>query len=82
VATRVAVDGLAARDGVDCLIRNDPEGLATATCSMLADDALAARLRAGAVAASSAYGWHSVVAPIEDEWRAMLAVAGADRGAA
>jgi glycosyltransferase involved in cell wall biosynthesis len=46
--TPIAVEGLAVEDGIHCLIRNDPHGLATATLQLLTNDSKAESIGAAA----------------------------------
>src|SRR5213082_4323309 len=47
VSTSVGCEGLAAEDGRNILIRDDPDGFAQAVCAVLRDAALRQRLGAG-----------------------------------
>jgi glycosyltransferase involved in cell wall biosynthesis len=68
VGTTIAVDGLDARHGVNCLIADAPADLAAACIAALAP-AANATLRAGALATAADYAWESVWRPLEAEWR-------------
>ena len=61
VSTSVGCEGLAAVDGENILVRDDPAAFAEATLRVLADDALRGRLEMGGRAtAERLYGWDAI----------------------
>ena len=61
VTTSIGCEGLAATDGVNLLIRDDPAEFAAAVGDVLRDDLLARRLgRGGRATAERLYGWDAI----------------------
>ena len=61
VSTSVGCEGLAAEDGRNILIRDDPDGFARAVCSVLQDEVLRRRLGAeGRRTVEAYYGWEQI----------------------
>ena len=74
VSTSIGCEGLAARDGENILIRDDPRGFAEAIRSLLADPGLRARLgRAGRETVEARYSWDAIGVEMNRTYRAMLA---------
>ena len=66
VASTASLGGLAARDGVNALVRDDPRAFAEAVVQLIKDPALAARLGAeGRRTVTSEYGWEQRAAQFE-----------------
>lgn len=73
VATRVACEGTAARDGEHCLIADDPAGFAQAIARLFGDAALRARLgAAGRDLALTRHSTQGIVAEYEDVYRTLV----------
>ncbi len=64
VSTTVGADGLDARHQQNCLIADDGPATAQAVLAVFRDQALAERLRAGALVSGAAYAWENVMAPL------------------
>src|SRR5438270_13359550 len=65
VSTSVGCEGLAAEDGRNILIRDDPAEFARAVCAVLRDQSLRARLGAAARATGEQhYSWERIGGPM------------------
>jgi len=73
VSTSVGAEGLAAADGVNILIRDDPQDFADAILAVLADERLRRGLgEAGRATAGRLYGWDVVGRQMIDAYRAVM----------
>ena len=73
VTTSVGCEGLDARDGENALIRDTPEGFASAIRSVLADAVLRRRLEAGARrTAEETYSWSRIGERMRESYDAVL----------
>jgi polysaccharide biosynthesis protein PslH len=82
VSTSVGCEGLAARDGENILIRDDPAAFADAVVAVLQDEDLRRRLGAGArVTATTVYDWEVIGRSLEREYLALLPATSVDEAA-
>jgi glycosyltransferase involved in cell wall biosynthesis len=73
VSTPVGCEGLAAHDGENIIVRDDPDAFANAVARILRDDELRSRLgRAGRRTAVDLYSWNKAVAPLIERYRETL----------
>ena len=73
VTTSIGCEGLDARDGENALVRDTPDGFASAIRSVLADAVLRRRLEAGArKTAEDVYSWSRLGARMHDHYAAVL----------
>jgi glycosyltransferase involved in cell wall biosynthesis len=72
VSTSVGCEGLAAEDGKNILIRNDPDAFARAVCAVLHDQALRQRLgAAGRRTVEQHYSWERIGEPMVHAYSAL-----------
>lgn len=73
VTTPIGLEGIEAADGQECLLADDPGGLAAATLRLLADPAERSRLGAAARRlAERRYDWPQCLAPLEGLYADLL----------
>jgi glycosyltransferase involved in cell wall biosynthesis len=74
VSTSIGCEGLAAVDGENILVRDDPSGFAEAVVAVLTDGTLRRRLEAGGRAtAEGRYAWDSIGARLRETYRTLAA---------
>lgn len=73
VSTTVGCEGLEARDGVNILVRDDPESFAEAVAEVLRTGSLRDRLRTeGRRTVERSYSWDAVGEGLRKAYRALL----------
>jgi len=79
VSTSIGCEGLAARDGHNLLVRDDPDGFARAVCDVLRDETLRRRLGAkGRETVERQYSWERIGEPMSELYLSLLRPAGGD----
>jgi glycosyltransferase involved in cell wall biosynthesis len=74
VSTSIGCEGLAAEDGRNILIRDDPDGFAQAVCAVLQDEALQRRLGAeGRRTVERLYEWERIGESLLTSYTSLLA---------
>ena len=68
VGTSVAVDGLNARHGENCLLADSPDSFANAVSEVLQNDLGAQALRRAALQTACNYDWSTVFQPLAQRW--------------
>ena len=73
VSTSIGCEGLAAEDGRNILIRDDPEGFAAAVTAVLEDAELRERLGGeGRSTVEETYSWDVIGARMNEDYRGLL----------
>ena len=73
VSTAIGCEGLAARDGHNILVRDDPDAFARAVCDVLRDEPLRRRLGAeGRATVERLYSWERIGEPMWDLYLSLL----------
>ncbi|PYP51716.1 MAG: hypothetical protein DMD45_07060 [Gemmatimonadetes bacterium] len=73
VSTSIGCEGLAARDGHNILVRDDPDAFARAVCDVLRDEPLRRRLGAeGRATVERLYGWERIGEPMWELYLSLL----------
>ena len=68
IGTTIAVDGLDANHGANCLIADDPDAFANAIADVLQNDRGAEALRSASLQTACKYDWSTVFKPLAQRW--------------